>query len=171
MELRVGRSCPVHRTFLTRPEIQIALEQMKNDEQPSPGRRVRPARDDASLRRELRPSGPITLALREIRRPGVTIVEVDGELDLLTAPRMAALLDKVVRTRRHDDVVVDLRVTEFIDSAGLQTLLSAKRRLSRLSRELVVVSDSGPVRRVLELSRVIATLGVIAGPEDLPGAI
>lgn len=143
---------------------------MNNDEQPSPRREVTPGHDDAPLRRELRPSGPVRLSLQEIRRPGVTIVEVSGELDLLTASRMAALLDEVVRTRRHDNVVVDLRATEFIDSAGLQTLLSAKRRLTRLGRDLVVVSDSGPVRRVLELSRLIETLGVIEGPEDFPGA-
>jgi anti-anti-sigma factor len=64
--------------------------------------------------------------------------------------------------------MIDLRATEFIDSAGLQILLSAKRRLTRLSRDLVVVSAAGPVRRVLELSRLIDTLGVIASLDDLP---
>jgi anti-anti-sigma factor len=50
----------------------------------------------------------------------------------------------------------------FIDSAGLQVLLAAHRRLSRAGRGLAVVCDDGRVRRVIELSRLIETLGVVS---------
>jgi anti-sigma B factor antagonist len=167
--------CPPDFLAVRRTETQIALEPMTNPEdeerpaghRPAP-RGTGPGDPGSPLRGELRPSGPVSLQLTETRRSGVSVIEVAGELDLLTASRMAALLDEVVRTRGQDDVVIDLRATAFIDSAGLQILLSAKRRLTRLSRELLVVSEAGPVRRVLELSRLIETLGVIDSLDDLP---
>jgi anti-sigma B factor antagonist len=152
--------------LLAKSQTQIGPQQMNKDEDEGPPR----SQDDAPLRRVLRPSGPVSLTLTESRRPGVTIVEVAGELDLLTAPRVAAQLDEMTRARGRDDVVVDLRATEFIDSAGLYILLSAKRRLNRLGRDLTVVSDTGPVRRMLELSRLIEALGVTTDLEDPPAS-
>jgi anti-sigma B factor antagonist len=124
------------------------------------------SRDEDPLRRELRPSGPVKLALTESRRSGATVIAVSGELDVLTAPKVATQLDEVVRTRAGD-VVVDLRETEFIDSSGLFVLLNARRRLTRLSRRLTVLCPPGAVRRVLELSRLIETLGVVSDPGEI----
>ena len=68
-------------------------------------------------------------AVSEREEPGATVIRVDGELDVLTAPELAARLAAV--TRRHrGDVVVDLRGAVFIDSVGLHVLLSAYRRLA-----------------------------------------
>jgi anti-sigma B factor antagonist len=116
--------------------------------------------DEGPLRRELRPSGPVSLSLSESQRGKTTIVTVRGELDVLTAPKAAGLLDELVRGRLGD-VVVDLRETGFLDSSGLSLLLNAQRRLNRRSRQLTVVCTPGPVRRVLELTRLIETLGVV----------
>jgi anti-sigma B factor antagonist len=114
---------------------------------------------DEQLRDALRPRGPVRFAVSEHEQPGATVVRVDGELDALTAPQLAARLASV--TRRHrGDVVVDLRRTVFIDSVGLHVLLSAHRRLARASRSLSVGCDEGPVRRVFERARLLETLGI-----------
>ena len=122
-------------------------------------------RDEGPLRRELRPSGPVKLFLTESQHRGRTIVGVNGELDILTAPRVGALLDEVVRNRTGD-VMVDLRETDFMDSSGLFILLNARRRLNRLGRNFSVVCGPGAVRRVLELSRLVETLGVVSEIEE-----
>jgi anti-sigma B factor antagonist len=120
--------------------------------------------DEGSLRRQLRPSGPVSLSLTESRHGDATVIAVRGELDVLTAPTVTARLDDVVR-RHTEDVVIDLRETAFIDSSGLSILLNTQRRLDRTSRTLTVVCATGPVRQVLELSRVIDTLGVVSSLE------
>lgn len=97
------------------------------------------------------------------RQPGAVSLQIVGELDILTAPKLAAELDTLVR-RSKEDVVVDLRQTEFIDSAGLQTLLSAQRRLDKASRTLTVVCEEGPVRRVFEVARAEEALGLTRTP-------
>lgn len=52
------------------------------------------------------------------------VVEVAGELDMLTAPRLLATLHAVLR-ERSPVVVVDLTGIEFMGSAGLAVLVEA----------------------------------------------
>jgi len=87
------------------------------------------------------------------------VAHVDGELDVLTAPKLAAQLNGVIRAS-DTDVVLDLRAVEFIDSAGLQILLNTRRRLLTSSCTLSVICDDGPVRRMIELTRLTDTLRV-----------
>jgi anti-sigma B factor antagonist len=95
------------------------------------------------------------------------VLRVAGELDLLTAPELSVRLNEVVR-RPQGDVVLDLTKLEFIDSVGLHTLLNAKRRLTRQARALTVISPDGPVRHVIDLSRLTETLGVVSSWDELP---
>lgn len=113
-----------------------------------------------ALADSLRPRGPVHLELFEEHRPGETLVQAAGEIDLLTAAKLARSLDSILRTR-DGDVVLDLSETVFIDSAALHVLLNAQRRLTRRSRGLRVICPEGPVRRVIELARLLETLGVV----------
>lgn len=126
--------------------------------------------ESGALRRALRPRGPIRLGIEVKKRPDGVSVLFSGEIDVLTTPRLAAELNGVVR-RSTGDLVVDLRAVEFMDSAGLQILLSTQRRLSQASRRLSVVCDEGPVRRVIELTRLGEVLGLLSGQEAAEGEV
>ena len=115
------------------------------------------------LREALRPRGPVRFAMSEHRAAGILTVSVTGELDLLTAPKLVAHVDRLLRVE-PGDVVLDLEATQFIDSAGLAILLNLQRRLERRDHRLRVVCDDGPVRRVIEMARLEETLGVVPGP-------
>ena len=95
----------------------------------------------------------------------LTVLRVSGDLDLLTSPQLGARLDGIVRDGTGD-VVVDLSRTGFIDSAALHVLLNAQRRLTRESRSLAVVCVPSPVRRLIELTRMVETLGVVASVSE-----
>lgn len=114
------------------------------------------------LSESLRPPGPVQFELSEHRRDGTVLLRIAGELDVLTAPKLAARLDDLVRSPA-DDLVVDLDETAFIDSAGLHTLLNAQRRLTRRGRPLSVICAPGPVRRAIELARLAGTLNLVPG--------
>src|SRR5206468_12461162 len=66
--------------------------------------------------------------VRVSERDGVRIVEVEGEIDILTAPALAEAL-------RGDGGpggrVLDLGKVPFMSASGLRLILSAHRRLSR----------------------------------------
>jgi anti-sigma B factor antagonist len=127
----------------------------------------REARDEP-LRAALRPRGPVQFRMTLTQEPEHVRIQIWGELDVLTTPRLSSELNRLVH-RGQGDVVVDLRTTEFIDSAGLQILLSAQRRLSRLSRRLTVVCDEGPVRRVFEMTRLAEPLGLTRNEGEKAG--
>ncbi len=116
--------------------------------------------DQSAIARSLRPRGPISFRLARRLDPEFTLLEIGGEVDLLTASRLGGEIDREVRCGAGD-VVVDLRGAEFVDSAGVHILLNAQRRLTRQGRTLAVICPGGPVRRVFELARLIETLGVV----------
>jgi anti-sigma B factor antagonist len=100
-------------------------------------------------------------------RPGAVWLRISGELDVLTTPKLSAELNVIVR-RSAQDVVLDLRSAVFLDSAGLQLLLVTQRRLGQTGRRLTVVCDDGPVRRLIELTRLQGALGLVSGAEAEP---
>ena len=136
-----------------------------------------PVPRDAPLAQSLRPRGPVQFGLAHTRHAESTVITVTGELDLLTAARFGAYVNEFVH-RGRDDIVVDLIDTQFMDSAGLQILLSAQRRAARSGRALSVICPDGPVRRIIEMARLSETLGVLSslteyesgGPRPGPGA-
>lgn len=111
------------------------------------------------LREALRPAGPVKFQLDANRIGDVITIMVEGELDLLTAPKLAARIASLLR-RRPADVIVDLSPTGFIDSAGLAMLLNLQRRVERKGKHLRVMCHDGPVRRVIEVARLEDTLGL-----------
>ncbi len=113
------------------------------------------------LREALRPRGPVQFGLRQRRGKDGTVLAVYGELDLLTAPKLAARLDLVMR-KGTGDLVLDLRSVRFIDSLGLSIILNAHRRLEHAGRCLRVRCGDGPVRRVIEMARLEETLGLLS---------
>jgi anti-sigma B factor antagonist len=117
-------------------------------------------RHNSIIGRSLRPRGPVALRLTRRVSADVTVLELGGEVDLLTVSRLAAGLEHEVR-HGDRDVVVDLRPVQFIDSSGLHVLLGAQRRLARQGRALGIVCAPGPVLRVFELSRLLDTLDIV----------
>jgi len=85
------------------------------------------------------------------------IVRVAGEVDILTAPKLAA-------TVRDDDafdtLVLDVAKMPFITSAGLRLIASLHRRLSRRGGGVALVSVQPFVARVLEIVGLADTLPI-----------
>jgi anti-sigma B factor antagonist len=89
---------------------------------------------------------------------GVLRLEVDGEIDVSSAP---GLLDSVLcaaLASDHRQVVIDLRHVTFIDSCGLSAVLETNRRLRHNGAHLVIVRPSGMVRRLFEMTGLDSVL-------------
>jgi anti-sigma B factor antagonist len=102
----------------------------------------------------------IDLAL-QLRRAGPwTVVAVEGELDLYTAPQLRdAVLAAVADGADH--VVLDLTGVPFMDSSGLGVVVACLKRLREGGGDLAVVTPPGsPPTKLLSLTgldRAIAT--------------
>jgi len=83
------------------------------------------------------------------------VLTVRGEIDMATEPRLRAALE---RAAGASEVRVDLTAVEFMDSSGLNALVSAHHAPARL----VVVCPPGAARRALEISGLVNVLNVVS---------
>ncbi|CAN5289579.1 hypothetical protein BH23ACT9_BH23ACT9_06370 [soil metagenome] len=81
------------------------------------------------------------------------VVSVRGEVDLLTASTMGALLDALVG-QGHQHVTVDLSRLAFMDAAGLEVIVDIAGRLARSEGALVVRSAPALTRRIIQIAGV-----------------
>ncbi|MEX2103411.1 MAG: STAS domain-containing protein [Gaiellaceae bacterium] len=94
----------------------------------------------------------------------VYVLEVVGELDLYTAPRLSSQVGELIALGAAG-LVVDLTETTFIDSTALHVLLDAKKRVHAVGGELVVVCPSPHVRRIFEITGVDGLLRLFGSLE------
>jgi anti-anti-sigma factor len=103
--------------------------------------------------------------LRITRRDaaGVTLLRLEGELDLATAPELSTAVQQALEGARQP-VVLDMAAVGFIDSTGVRTLLEAQHLAGR---DLVLMAPSGAVTRVLDLTRLRGRFVEIDADADL----
>ena len=106
-----------------------------------------------------------SLTLSSISVDGTRIVFVGGELDLETAPKLAARLAEIDGV----DVVLDLWDLAFIDSTGIQVIVEEHKRLDAQGRRLTVRWVHGTPFRVLELLKLDTVLHVSSSGDLRPG--
>lgn len=94
---------------------------------------------------------------------GQLVVAAEGQVDLATAPELAAALTQSQQNYPRE-VVVDLTAVDFLDSVGVRVLVEAARQAADLDVQLSVRGASGWVARVLEITGVDEFLRVAPPP-------
>ena len=94
-------------------------------------------------------------------RDGRAVVVIRGELDLATAPDLEAAIQG--RLDDGQDVVVDLRELEFMDSTGLRVLVAAHARVEGPEQLLQIVRPlpGASIERILAVAGVERVLDVV----------
>lgn len=87
------------------------------------------------------------------------VVDIDGELDLASAPQLVHALEQAWR-QCPDEIVLDLGGLSFMDMSGLRVLLSATERAERRGTEFALTNVRDPIRRVLALAGVNGLLPI-----------
>jgi anti-sigma B factor antagonist len=80
-----------------------------------------------------------------------TIVDVEGEVDMFTAPKLREKLVQTVEQGSYK-IVVNLQGVSFMDSTGLGTLVGGLKRVKEHEGTLALVCSSRPVLRVLSIT-------------------
>lgn len=96
-------------------------------------------------------------------------ISVGGELDLGTAPVLAAHLQDALE-RRYAQVDLDLRQLGFCDAAGLNLLMGYNADLRGRGGQLTVNGPCPAVQRLLDILGASVDLRLTATPADRPPA-
>ena len=108
-------------------------------------------------------NGGAVLALRVASSQGRSTVEMAGELDSYSAPRLRRCLRQ--RTDAGDrTIVLDFRGIEFIDSAGVGVLIGAVKSLHQRRGELIVTSPRPQAAKLFEMTGLNTVLTVQTDP-------
>jgi anti-anti-sigma factor len=91
-------------------------------------------------------------------------LQLTGEFDLSAVGPVENALDHVFRAPVPRRLVFDLRYLDFLDGAGLQTILKANERARSAALELVVVRPRGLASRIFTLTRAGESLSMVDDP-------
>jgi anti-sigma B factor antagonist len=88
-----------------------------------------------------------------------TIVEIHGEADVYTVPRIREHLFDRIREGRHR-IILDMLGVSFIDSTGLGLLVGIRKRMHPDEGELKLVSTNPSIRRIFKITGLHAVFRI-----------
>ena len=91
-----------------------------------------------------------------------SVIAVEGELDLATAPRLKSALTVALKDRGRE-VVVDMSGLSFIDSTALRVLVEAQ---SHQTAPLVIVCSDRNVLRIFKIAAFGSTFEIFPTLEE-----
>ena len=95
-----------------------------------------------------------------------TVVALNGEIDIHSAPRMREKLVELISQGRCR-IVLDLRAVDFLDSSGLGVIVGALQRVRSAGGDLTVAGAPPQIHRVIEMSGLA---GVFSMFDDVDSA-
>ncbi len=99
------------------------------------------------------------LKLGHYNRDGIEVVDVQGEIDLYTAPRLRELLIELISKDSYH-LVVNLDRVVFLDSAGLGVLVGAVKRVRVHDGSLDVVCTQERILKIFKITGLTKVFGI-----------
>ena len=105
--------------------------------------------------------------------PGFTVIEVGGEIDVYTAPKLRERLVSLVESGSYE-LIVDMESVEFLDSTGLGVLVGGLKRVRAHEGWIDLVCTQSRILRIFRitgLNRVFSiydTVGEAVAAHDAP---
>ena len=104
----------------------------------------------------------------EVRAEGdTTIVELSGDVDLDSSPKVRSVLLESVGNKRG--VLVDMSAVSYIDSSGIASLVEAYQSARRGGTTFALVAVSDAAMRVLQLARLDQVFSIHASLTEALG--
>jgi anti-sigma B factor antagonist len=79
------------------------------------------------------------------------VVDVKGEIDLHTAPKLRERMTELVEQGQRR-VILNMEALDFMDSTGLGVLIGSLKRLKENEGTLALVAPQHPIQRVLSVT-------------------
>jgi anti-sigma B factor antagonist len=100
----------------------------------------------------------VTFNVDIVHSRGHVVLEVDGEVDGATAAELQSKLAEAIAV--SPQLVLDLSKTTFMDSAGLTTLVQARRACVDSGGSVTIRSPQQNVRRVLQITQLDSIISI-----------
>ena len=99
------------------------------------------------------------LKLGHYARDGIEVIDVQGEIDMYTAPRLRELLIDLV-SKGDYQLVVNLDKVGFLDSTGLGVLVGGLRRVRAHDGSLDLVCTQQRILKIFRITGLTEVFGI-----------
>jgi anti-sigma B factor antagonist len=101
----------------------------------------------------------VDLKLDHHTTDGIEVVDVEGEIDVYTAPRLRELLIELVNNG-HYQLVVNMEKVEFLDSTGLGVLVGGLKRVRAHDGSLDLVCTQERILKIFRITGLTKVFGI-----------
>ena len=99
------------------------------------------------------------LKLGHYVKDGIEVIDVQGEIDIYTAPRLRELLIDLV-SRGSYQLVINLDTVGFLDSTGLGVLVGGLRRVRARDGSLDLVCTQQRILNIFRITGLTEVFGI-----------
>jgi anti-sigma B factor antagonist len=105
----------------------------------------------------------------DVRKIGSrAVVDVKGEIDVYTAPKLREKLIELVSEGSYD-VVVNLEGVDFLDSTGLGVLVGALKRVKAHDGGLALVCTQDKILKIFKITGLTKVFPIHGSVEEAAG--
>ncbi len=101
----------------------------------------------------------VELKLGHHTKDGIEVVDVEGEIDVYTAPRLRELLIDLVNKNNYQ-LVVNMERVEFLDSTGLGVLVGGLKRVRAYDGSLDLVCTQERILKIFRITGLTKVFGI-----------
>jgi anti-sigma B factor antagonist len=95
----------------------------------------------------------------------LTVINVEGEIDVYTAPKLREkLIDLVNKGKYH--LLVDMEKVEFLDSTGLGVLVGGLKRVRAHDGSLELVRTQERILKIFRITGLTKVFGIFDSVDD-----
>ena len=106
----------------------------------------------------------------DVRNVGThAVVDVKGEIDVYTAPKLREKLIELVSEGSYD-VVVNLEGVDFLDSTGLGVLVGALKRVKAHDGSLALVCTQDKILKIFKITGLTKVFPIHSSVDEAAGA-
>lgn len=99
----------------------------------------------------------LTITTREV--DGFDVIEIGGEIDVYTAPRLRESIVAAVEAGHHR-LIIDVQAVQFLDSTGLGVLVGALKRVRGEGGSLDIVCTQERILKIFEITGLDKVFGL-----------
>jgi len=101
----------------------------------------------------------VDLKLGHYSKDGIEVVNVEGEIDIYTAPRLRELLIDLV-SKNNYQLVINLEKVGFLDSTGLGVLVGGVKRVRPHDGWLDLVCTQERILKIFKITGLTKVFGI-----------
>ncbi len=101
---------------------------------------------------------------------GLAVLDVAGELDLYTSPKLKSALDTLV-AEGHIQLLVNLQETTYLDSTALSILTTALHRVRESGGNLGLIYSQPQIDRMFTLTGLKEVFPIFQSEQDAMAAV